>query len=229
VGGDVVTFTPTAEQIGNATVVRAAIYSAGGTSRDVLAALMTILVESDARNVEYGDRDSLGLFQQRSRWWGSAAQRLDPIRAAQAFYGALTRIPNRDQDSLGELCQTVQGSAYPDRYAQRQGDAGTLLAALPPMRAAWSRPVLSVSHLLSSKRLPNSEDYWDEVLVLQRALAAAGFPCPPTGYYTSTTTSAVMAAQKAAGSTVPDGWFGPLELDWLRRKVAGKVDFTTTA
>lgn len=226
--------TPTAEQIGNATVIRATILSAGGTARDVLAALMTVLTESECRNLEYGDKDSLGLFQQRAKWWGSARNRLDPIRATQAFYAALTRVPDRDLEPLGELCQMVQGSAYPDRYAERQAEAEALLAALPPTRTPWtldSRPpaTLSVSHLLAAKRIPAGEDYWDEVVVLQRALNAAGFPVHVNGYYTSGTSAAVAACQAAAGSTELDGWLGPRELEWLRAKVAGVVDFVTTS
>jgi hypothetical protein len=53
--------------------------------------------ESTLRNLPYGDRDSLGLFQQRpSAGWGSAAQVQDPVYAAQAFFGGATG-PNRGE------------------------------------------------------------------------------------------------------------------------------------
>ena len=58
------------------------------SERGLLIALMTAAQESTLRNLEYGDRDSLGLFQQRpSMGWGTPAQVRDPAYAAAAFYG----------------------------------------------------------------------------------------------------------------------------------------------
>ncbi len=45
-------------------------------------ALATAIQESSLRNLDYGDRDSLGLFQQRpSQGWGTVEQIADPYYA----------------------------------------------------------------------------------------------------------------------------------------------------
>ena len=70
------------------------------------------------------DGDSLGPYQQRPSW-GTASQRLDPHYAAAAFIRAAEKIEDRYSDA-GVLAQAVQGSAYPDRYGQRAGQAAAL-------------------------------------------------------------------------------------------------------
>ena len=119
----------TKEQLRNAETIIGVGRSLGASSRDIQIALMTALVESNLINVPYGDRDSLGLFQQRSAW-GTAAQRLDPQEAAHMFFTGghggqrgLFDFHNRNQMTMGQAAQAVQVSAYPDRYAQRAGEA----------------------------------------------------------------------------------------------------------
>jgi N-acetylmuramoyl-L-alanine amidase len=100
-----------------------------GVSRDGIAiALGTAMVESWIRNLDWGDRDSLGLFQQRpSAGWGSEAEVRDTRRAAAAFFGGsqdpngtdtrgLLDIEGWERMSFGEAAQAVQVSAYPKRY-----------------------------------------------------------------------------------------------------------------
>jgi hypothetical protein len=88
----------------------------------LLCAIMTITVESTARALSGGDRDSIGLFQQRpSQGWGDP---LEPLRlmipeySAELFYNAALKV-YKDNPNMphGELCQAVQRSAHPDRYA----------------------------------------------------------------------------------------------------------------
>ncbi len=102
-----------------------------GVSRDGIAiALATAMVESWIRNLDWGDRDSLGLFQQRpSTGWGTPEQIRDTRRAAAAFFGGPSD-PNRDstrglldiagweQMEFGDAAQAVQVSAHPDRYGK---------------------------------------------------------------------------------------------------------------
>src|SRR5262249_44538873 len=80
-----------------------------------LAAFEAAIVESGVHNLAYGDRDSLGAFQQRpSAGWGTPAQILDPVYAATQF---ITRaIRANGSQSPGQLAQDVQISAFPDRY-----------------------------------------------------------------------------------------------------------------
>jgi len=65
------------------------------------------------------DHDSLGLFQQRpSSGWGSPQQLTDPHYATQAFLTKLTEQPDWQHKPLTDAAQTVQVSAFGDRYAQ---------------------------------------------------------------------------------------------------------------
>jgi hypothetical protein len=81
-----------------------------------LAAFEAAIVESGVHNLNYGDRDSLGVFQQRPsvKAWGTAAQIMDPEHASMMFIKTAIRL-NGGQ-SAGQLAQDVQVSAFPDRY-----------------------------------------------------------------------------------------------------------------
>jgi cell wall-associated NlpC family hydrolase len=127
----------TEDQIANAQTIIDVGQRLGASQRDIQIALMTALVESGLHNVNYGDRDSLGLFQQRSAW-GSVEQRLDPAESARMFFTGghggqrgLFDFANRDQMSMGQAAQAVQVSAYPDRYAKQAGNAADLLGIGP--------------------------------------------------------------------------------------------------
>lgn len=100
----------------------------GLSPRDIQIGLIAAMVESNLVNVNYGDRDSLGLFQQRpSQGWGSPSQVTNPEYAAGKFFSALKGLGDRRWGmSMGEAAQAVQRSAYPDRYGQRIGDARSL-------------------------------------------------------------------------------------------------------
>lgn len=78
--------------------------------RDIKIALMVAMQESHIRNLAWGDRDSLGIFQQRPsvKAWGTAEQIMDPIHATNKFYEALERVKNRDSMSLFEVAVKVQ-------------------------------------------------------------------------------------------------------------------------
>ena len=81
------------EQASNAALIAAISVRRGMPARAATIALATAYQESDLRNLEYGDRDSLGLFQQRpSQGWGTREQVLDPDHSINAFYDALERI-----------------------------------------------------------------------------------------------------------------------------------------
>ena len=83
--------------------------------------MATVYQETGIRNLDYGDRDSVGLFQQRpSQGWGSARQLRDPYFATNAFYDALVKIDQRIEGIVAELA----GSAL----KPAQGDDAALLA-----------------------------------------------------------------------------------------------------
>lgn len=94
----------------------------------LIAAAVTIIVESWARNLGGGDRDSVGIFQQRASQGWPASQ--DVERDARAFYrGASTNRGaisiSRSQPRLGAaaLAQEVQRSGHPERYRQWLSEA----------------------------------------------------------------------------------------------------------
>lgn len=95
------------------------------SSKQLLALFEAGLVESGLRNLNYGDRDSLGFLQQRASW-GSAAQRMNPAYATKAFINKAKRV-DRGSYSAGELAQAVQVSAFPDRYDKRAADAAAVI------------------------------------------------------------------------------------------------------
>jgi hypothetical protein len=97
----------------------------------VSIALATAFQESKLVNIDYGDRDSVGLFQQRpSQGWGTAEQILDPVYATNAFYDALEKIEGYEDMAITEAAQQVQRSAYPSAYADHEEDARALASAL---------------------------------------------------------------------------------------------------
>jgi len=119
------------EQGGNAALIAAISVERGLPARAATIALATAYQESGLRNLEYGDRDSLGLFQQRpSQGWGTRKQILDPRHATNAFYDALVKVPGYQQMPVTEAAQRVQRSGFPTAYADHESDARVLASAL---------------------------------------------------------------------------------------------------
>lgn len=119
------------EQASNAATIAAAGVRLGMPNHAVTIALATALLESRLRNLTSGDRDSVGLFQQRpSQGWGSRAQLLDPRYAANAFYRALVKVPGWQTIDVTVAAQAVQRSAMPTGYAGWESEARALARAL---------------------------------------------------------------------------------------------------
>ncbi len=77
------------------------------------------------------DHDSVGLFQQRpASGWGPVNQLMDPATSARKFYQHLDQVPGWQTMPVTVAAQTVQGSAFPDAYAQHQGQAEAVVNAL---------------------------------------------------------------------------------------------------
>ncbi|MCW2501388.1 MAG: hypothetical protein JWN87_3064 [Frankiales bacterium] len=121
----------TPEQTANAATIAAVGKRLGMPNHAVTVALATAFQESRLRNLDYGDRDSLGLFQQRpSQGWGSPARVRTPRLAAASFYTHLRRVPGWRSMPVTEAAQRVQRSAFPDAYAQWEDAARELARAL---------------------------------------------------------------------------------------------------
>lgn len=127
-----------AEQRGNAATIVAVGRSLGVPEHGIVVALAAAMQESSLRNLPHGDRDSVGLFQQRpSQGWGSAASLQDPATAAKRFFAGnpgktrgLLDIAGWSSMNVTTAAQAVQVSAYPKAYAQWESTAKSLLAAL---------------------------------------------------------------------------------------------------
>lgn len=104
----------------------------------IVIALATAMQESSMRNLSWGDRDSVGLFQQRpSTGWGTVAELQDPVTASRLFYvgregvtRGLLDIRGWQAMSVTQAAQAVQISAYPDHYAKWEGSAWAWLYEL---------------------------------------------------------------------------------------------------
>ena len=121
----------TGEQAANVEAIAAVARERDLPARAVVIALATAQQESRLRNVAYGDRDSLGLFQQRpSQGWGTPEQVQDPAYAAGEFYERLVQVPRWDTRPLGEASHAVQRSAFPERVPRWEPMAAALTAAL---------------------------------------------------------------------------------------------------
>src|SRR6476620_10529225 len=97
------------EQARNASVIAAVGVRRELPARAVSIALATAFQESKLRNLDHGDRDSLGLFQQRpSQGWGTAKQIQDPYYAVNAFYDALVKVHGYETMKITEAAQAVQ-------------------------------------------------------------------------------------------------------------------------
>ncbi len=100
-------------------------------------ALATVYQETGIRNLDYGDRDSVGLFQQRpSQGWGTADQLQDPYYATGKFFDALVKIDGWQNADITTIAQKIQISAHPDAYRQHEQDARVLASDLSGETAA---------------------------------------------------------------------------------------------
>lgn len=128
---DGLTVVLTDEQARNASLIAAIAVRRGMPAHAVTIALATALQESKLYDLRGGDRDSLGLFQQRpSQGWGTRQQILDPVYATNAFYDALERVPGWETLAVTKAAQEVQHSGFPEAYAAYEGDARALASAL---------------------------------------------------------------------------------------------------
>ncbi|HEY0716281.1 MAG TPA: hypothetical protein VGD68_01590 [Streptosporangiaceae bacterium] len=108
-------------------------------ARAVTVAYATAMQESKLHNLDYGDRDSIGIFQQRpSQGWGTTAELQDPVYATSAFFHALTRIPDWATIPVDQAAQDVQHSADGSAYSQYDLMATAMTSAFT---GQWARPV----------------------------------------------------------------------------------------
>jgi hypothetical protein len=128
--------------LANAQIIVSVGRSLGVPDYGIIVALAAAAQESDLQNLNYGDRDSVGLFQQRpSAGWGTVAQLTTPSYAARLFFGGpsnpnkgktrgLLDIPGWQSMTLTQAAQAVQISATPTAYAKWEASARAWYAQL---------------------------------------------------------------------------------------------------
>ncbi|MBT2487751.1 C40 family peptidase [Streptomyces sp. ISL-96] len=130
-----------AEQVPNAKTIQATGVAMKIPVRGQIVALATALQESGLRNITYGDRDSVGLFQQRpSQGWGTVAQIMDPVYSSTKFYEGLREVSGWESMTITQAAQAVQRSGYPDAYAKWEPLATALQKAIQPLLAKTGDP-----------------------------------------------------------------------------------------
>ena len=119
------------EQARWTTLMAAISQRRGLPPRATTIAIATAFQESKIHNIDYGDRDSVGLFQQRpSQGWGTREQVLDPQHAIGRFYDGLVKVKGYHSMSITEAAQRVQRSAFPGAYAEHEDYARALASSL---------------------------------------------------------------------------------------------------
>ncbi len=125
------------EQLPNAKTIVATGIQLGIPARGQVIALATALQESGLRNLDHGDRDSLGLFQQRpSQNWGTREQIMDPVYASKKFYTTLKTLKDWQKMPVTVAAQKVQRSGHPQAYAKHEPLATALQQAIAPTLGA---------------------------------------------------------------------------------------------
>jgi NlpC/P60 family len=160
--------------------------------RGWIIALATASQESDLINLDHGDRDSVGLFQQRpSQGWGTKQQIMDPAYATNKFLSRLVQVPDWPTLPLTVAAQEVQRSAFPDAYARWEPRATALVEdlvqSLPPTGEVSNASVLAAIDFAKAQlgkpylwgatgpdAYDCSREQWDAGSYLPVALAQAG-------------------------------------------------------
>ena len=176
----------------------------GRPARAGSIAMATAYQESGVRNLDYGDRDSLGLFQQRpSQGWGSTKQILDPYYSTDAFYDALVKVDGWETGEINAVAQTIQRSGHPEAYRKHEPNARVVASVLTGHSPAgvtcgFTRPTAAdAAGLASSMR---------QTLGVAAAVSADGTTLTATGATTEQAWAiahhAVVNAARTGVSTV---------------------------
>jgi hypothetical protein len=204
------------EQAENASIIAAVAQRRGLPARAVSIAIATAIQESKLRNLEGGDRDSVGIFQQRpSQGWGSPRQLNDPYYAANAFYDALVTVDGYESMPITEAAQAVQRSAFPDAYADHEADGRAVASALAGYSAAGLSCVVHASEPTGAKAGANG--LTDQANAVRRDLVRAFGPLSMGGFAPGGVKSGHMEGSAHYEGRAIDIFFRPVDADSRRR------------
>ncbi|TDD95680.1 hypothetical protein E1298_04495 [Actinomadura rubrisoli] len=128
------------DQGANAATIAAVAFRKQLPERASVIAYATAIQESHMRNLPGGDRDSVGMFQQRpSQGWGSPAKLRDPVQSTSKFFDALVKVKDYLDRDLHDSAQRVQRSADGRAYAQHEEDGKLLAQVFTGRQAASAR------------------------------------------------------------------------------------------
>jgi len=152
-----VQYSRSAEQTDNVAIIATVGWANGFDERGVTVAVATVIQESGLRNLNYGDRDSVGLFQQRtSQGWGTVEQIMDVRYSATKFYETLAKVDGWQDLRVTEAAQAVQRSGFPEAYADHEAEGRAWANALGGVEG-------TVSCELSSPDVTTAQAFSDRV------------------------------------------------------------------
>ncbi|CUR56294.1 conserved exported hypothetical protein [metagenome] len=213
VGGHEVSLST--EQAENAALIAAIGVRRELPARAVSIALATAYQESKITNIETGDRDSLGIFQQRpSQGWGTRAEILNPYYSINTFYDALVRVEGYEQMRITEAAQQVQRSGFPEAYQDHAEDARALASALTGYSPGRFTCVVDEAPEGSAKL--NSAGLTRPAAAVRRDLEAAFGELPLGGFAPGGVTSGHMAGSAHYEGRAVDVFVRPINADNTR-------------
>lgn len=218
----------------------ASLIAAIGTQRGLPArassiAIATAYQESKVRNIDFGDRDSIGLFQQRpSQGWGSKQQIMDPHYSIGKFFSSLVEVDGYQKMEITDAAQRVQRSAYGGAYAQHGPYSRALASALTGYSPAAFSCQIRTPHAGTPKRFHQEVRDAFGPIEHETAERAVHYPVPNKRRGWALAHYAVANAKRLGVTSVeydgrrwtarksPDGWVAEPEAG------AGRVHVTLT-
>ncbi len=214
VGGHVVALSTS--QAENTSIIAAVAERRGLPARALTIAITTAYQESKLENLHEGDRDSLGLFQQRpSQGWGTAKQVMDPFYAANAFYDALVKVDGYQDMQITDAAQQVQRSGFPQAYADHEADGRAVASAMSGYSDAAFTCVVHAPDVSAQQEQPGGLTRRADAV--RADLAAAFGDLPLGGFAPGGVTAGHMRGSAHYEGRAIDIFFRPVSAENVRR------------
>src|SRR4051794_4557141 len=207
VDGDIVFLTTS--QAENASLIASVAARRGLPARAVSIALTAAYQESKIQNLDYGDSDSLGIFQQRpSQGWGSPRQIMNPTYATNAYYDALVQVDGYASMNIGDAVQEVQRSAFPTAYSAHEADGRVVASALTGYSHAALSCVVDAQSWPKQKMMRNG--LTQRANAVRRTIRSAYGPLPLGGFAPGGVSTGHMAGSAHYEGRAIDVFFRPI-------------------